>query len=117
MKRGLIALIVLLALVAIVAVPAKTTNAANGAVCVTDPEAISIDEVAFIVCTGFSPNTHVWVYSVEPDGAAAAYGSVKSDEDGTVAFTFAPRIGNFGAAALGTWTLVVEEKGLANSII
>ncbi|MBI4671489.1 MAG: hypothetical protein HY741_07465 [Chloroflexi bacterium] len=34
-----------------------------------------------------------------------------------MAFTFAPRIGNFGAAALGTWTLVVEEKGLANSII
>lgn len=117
MKRVLIALITLLALVALVAVPAKTTQAGTGAWCVSDPEKIAIGETATIICYGFTPNAHVWAYGVEPDGAAAAIGSFKTDEEGSVAFSFASKVGNVVSAALGTWTIVVDQLGPADTIV
>jgi len=116
MKRGLILLVTLLALALLVAVPAKTTQAASPD-CWSDPEEGSIGTDFGIYCSDFPANTWLWVYTVQPDGAAEAWGSIKTDESGNVAFGAASKYGNAAAMALGTWTVVVEQRGLANAIL
>ena len=116
MKRGLIILIALLAVALLVAVPAKTTQAAT-ATCWSDPEEGPVGTDFDIFCYGFPADTILWVYAVQPDGAAEAWGSIKTDEDGTIAFSAASKFGNYAALALGTWTVVVEHRGLANAIL
>ncbi len=121
MKRGLIALVVLLALVALVTVPVKTANA-DSASCWADPDEIHIKDSVAIYCDGFSPDTWLWAYYVEPDGSATALASldtgnsIKSDENGRVAFTLTSYIGVAGMA-VGNWQIVVSEKGLNNVIL
>jgi hypothetical protein len=117
MKRSLFVLIGLLALLALVAIPAKTTQAGTGATCWSNPAEGPIGTVFSISCTGFSPSTHVWAYVVEPDGAAQAIGDVKTNENGSVAFGVGSKFGTFGAAAVGKWTIVVEQLGLAGSVV
>lgn len=116
MKKSLIALVALLALALFVAVPAKTTQAASPG-CWSDPEEGPIGTDFGINCSGFPANTWLWVYAVQPDGAAEAWGSIKTDEGGNVAFGTASKGGNSYALALGAWTVVVEQRGLANAIL
>lgn len=69
--------------------------------------------------TGFSPNTPVSIYLVEPGGVATPpFGpsTAKSDASGTVTYSHASKFGNAAALALGTWKIVVEEQGPAKTI-
>lgn len=117
MKLRFTALFMLFALLAIFAVAAPNANAASDAWCWSDPEEGSIGTVFNVYCSGFTPNTHVSTYMVEPDGAASLWGSSKTNEKGDVAFSFYSKWGNYGAAALGKWTFVTEELGLAKTVL
>jgi len=123
MKVRLVALIAAFALFSLMAISVPTAHAGTGAQCSSDPSEIHIKESVVISCSGFSPNTAVTAYYVEPDGAATALGAfstLKTDETGQIAFGLNSYInsdsGHVGMA-LGNWTVVVDQKGLANAIL
>lgn len=117
MKLRFAALLTLFALLAIFAVVAPHASAASGAWCWSDPEEGPVGTVFHVYCSGFSPNTHVATYVVEPDGAAASWESSKTNEAGDVSFSFYSSWQPWGAAALGKWTFVTEKLGLAQTVL
>lgn len=80
-----------------------------------------------LTVSGFTPNTHLWTYAVEPDGTAfsdpefnAFGGTVKTNEAGEATISFPTRFVVYGypvARALGSWTVVAQELGLAGAIV
>lgn len=101
---------------------------ANNATCLSDPQTLHVGAHATIQCAGFSPDTSLWAYAVEPNGAALAIngtpffnnlgGPLKSDAQGNVTFTFQTRLSTDFAldasgidyyAQLGDWTFVVQQ--------
>lgn len=117
MKLRIAALFTLFAVLAIFAAAAPRANAASGAWCWSDPEKGPVGTVFTVYCSGFSPNTHVSTYVVEPDGAAANWGSSKTNETGDVSFSFYSAWQPYGGAALGKWTFVTEKLGLAKTVL
>lgn len=117
MKRSLYVLLGVLALLAVLAVPSAVTQAATGALCWSNPTSGPIGTVFQVNCTGFTPNTQLFAYYVEPDGTAVAYDSLKSDAGGAVSFSLNSNFGTEAAPALGDWKWVVEQTGLAKSVI
>lgn len=95
--------------------------------CVASPAAGTAGTTFFLTVSGFSPDTPLWTYAVEPDGTAfsdqefnAFGGAVKTDASGTATFPFATRFVVYGhpvVRALGTWTLVAQELGLAGAVV
>ncbi|MGE5139916.1 MAG: hypothetical protein ACM3JD_10660 [Rudaea sp.] len=95
--------------------------------CVADPSSGPPGTTFGLTASGFSPNTMVWLYAVEPDGTAfsdptfnAFGGGAKANADGVVSFTFVSRFSVYDipiARALGDWTLVVQELGLGGSTV
>lgn len=133
MRRGIG--LALLALFAVVLLTARTANAA-GAACHTDPASGPPGTRFDITCTGFSANTHVNAYVVEPDGRAIAAaqmtgflsnensGSILTDQNGNASFSWQTESGRVeldggGAFAhqFGEWTWVVHELGLARAVL
>lgn len=113
-----------------------TAAATSNALCTSDPVSGPPGTDFFIQCTGFSPNTHVNAYVVEPDGRAinagqiigfdsnVAGGSILTDADGAASFWWHSQDGSEelpggGAFAhqLGDWTWVVHELGLAQTVV
>lgn len=92
------------------------THAAEGAVCWADSYALKQGEATGVYCNGFTPLTMVNVYYAEPDGTAVYYGPVKSDAYGEVSFGWGNGIKNVYSLGLGTYTLVVQELGLGDTI-
>lgn len=119
-------LILLLAL----ALAARASAAASGALCSADPFAGPPGTRFHLVCSGFSPNTYLNAYLVEPDGRAVSggqvvgftsnvgNGNILTDKDGNAEFWWQSQNGSIeqpggGAFAhqLGQWTWVVHELG------
>ncbi|MGB8646941.1 MAG: hypothetical protein WCF84_17020 [Anaerolineae bacterium] len=138
MKRGLFMLLAAALFIVLFAAPAMPVQAADSAYCVTTPGSGPVGTVFEIDCHGFSPNTWLYPYVVEPSGATGSgecYNvlSAKTDSTGSAVFQFdswprfgefqtcggfllAPQIGGAGfPRSLGTWTVVVEQLGLAGS--
>lgn len=109
---------------------------AAGATCSSDPTAGPPGTNFTITCAGFTPNTHVNAYVVEPDGRAvtasqvvgfhsnAANSDILTDASGNATFTWASQDGRtelFGGGAfadqIGDWTWVVHELGLAQTVV
>jgi hypothetical protein len=112
---------------ALVPAAVSTAHAANLA-CSASPASGPPGTLFELSASGFTPNTHLWTYAVEPDGTAFSDqgnqgfgGGVKSDASGTASFTFATRFEALGvlpaARALGQWTLVVQQLGLGGAIV
>lgn len=110
--------------------------AAGGASCTASPGAGEPGTVFAFECSGFSPNTYMNVYVVEPDGRALsagvmtgyhsnvgsyvyADGSVRTDLAGNASFWWASE----GGAAygfshqIGTYTWVATQPGPAGSVL
>lgn len=111
-------------------------HADSGARCAADPSAGPPGTKFEITCTGFTPNTTVNAYVVEPDGRAISgiqivgfqsnvgNGSILTDKDGAARFSWQSESGarelTFGgsfAHQLGNWTWVVHQLGAAQSVI
>jgi hypothetical protein len=109
---------------------------AAGASCVSDPVSGPPGTTFQIVCSGFSSNTHVNAYVVEPDGRAISAGQVVGFDSnvgggsilttgaGNASFAWHSQDGRIeqpggGAFAhqLGAWTWVVHELGPAQTIV
>lgn len=116
MKR-LAAAILSLALIVVVFASPAITQAASGALCWADDYELAIGDGTGVYCSGFSPLTIVNVYYVEPDGTAVAYVNAKSDAGGNVAFGWGNGFEGFFSNQLGTYTLVVQQLGLAKEIL
>lgn len=117
MKTRLLVLIAAFALLGLGAMVAPTAHAGTQATCWSDPTSGPIGTVFTIYCAGFSRDTILNTYYVEPDGTAVAWFEPKTNESGSVALPFYTKFGTEAAVSVGTWTAVVDEKGLANSII
>lgn len=92
------------------------TNAAEGTLCWADDYELAIGEVTGVYCTGYTPLTMINVYYVEPGGTANYYFAVKSDAAGNVSFLWDNGVKNAFSYTLGTYSIVVQELGLADSI-
>lgn len=117
MKARLGVVLAVLALLAVAFVP-NVARAASDATCWSDPSEAYIGDTVTIYCAGFSPNTVLSGYYVEPAGTAITIGNfLKTDQYGEINGFFGTKDGNFAAISLGDWVVVFEEKGLANSLI
>lgn len=108
-----------------------TPAQAAGAKCWSDPTSGPPGTSFYIWCSGFSPNIHVNVYVVEPDGRAVSAAqitgftsnvggaSILTDLAGNAAFWWhSAGGGNQGFAhQIGTWTWVVHELGPGNTVV
>jgi hypothetical protein len=108
MKRMLIVLGAVLLLALVVVPTAKTANAAN-VFCYATPSSAPVSSTVRILCSGFDPNTWVYAYYTEPDGAAVAFGGFKTDVGGNVAISFFCDQRPFFTCASGTWSMTVQE--------
>lgn len=102
--------------------PTATTFAAADATCVSNPPSGAIGTVFVITCSGYSPNTGVFAYLVEPTGTALGPhfwggGAAKTDGSGTVTYAIPSRFGNIVTMAYGQWHIAVEQLGLAKSVV
>lgn len=115
---------------------AAAPASAAGASCASDPVSGPPGTRFTIQCSGFSANTHVNAYVVEPDGRAvsavqivgfisnAGGGDILTSADGNASFvwqsqdgrTELPGGGSFGHQ-LGDWTWVVHELGLNKAVL
>lgn len=117
----LLAILVLVAALVTLALPA---SAAKGDwVCSVDPGTGSVGTTFGIACTGFSPNTWLNVYAVEPDGRASGvniYGffptTIKSDETGSVSFNFVTEFPGAYSVPPGKYIFVVHQLAPGSSV-
>jgi hypothetical protein len=120
MKRLLFVLVAMLFLSALAAIPQNIAFAAADATCTSDPAAGPVGTRFVIVCSGFTPNSYVYAYLVEPTGAAgelfAPSGAIKVKEDGSITYTQQSKFENVASLQTGTWTFVAEELGLAKTV-
>jgi hypothetical protein len=74
-----------------------------------------------ITCWGFTPNSYVYAYLVEPTGAAGQLfgqdGAIKVAEDGSISYVQESLYGTAAALQTGTWSFVAEELGLAKAVL
>lgn len=95
----------------------SVTHAASVASCWADSYKLSQGQSTNIYCSGFSPLTWLNTYYAEPDGTAVISSDVKSDNNGNVVFTWTNGIKNVYSFQLGTYKVVVQQLGLAKSIV
>lgn len=113
-----------LALLAAVMLMAAPTQAASGnLVCTVDPGTGPVGTTFTIACTGFSANTILNIYAVEPDGRASGldiYGffptSVKTDKTGSAAFKFTTEFPGEFSVPPGNYVFVVHELGVGGVV-
>lgn len=129
--------VLLLALVAVlVGLALASPTQAAGASCWSDPVSGPPGTSFYIYCAGFSANTHLNTYVVEPDGRAVSGGQVTgfasnlgngdilTDAYGEANFVWHSQDGGqalqFGGSfshQLGAWTWVVHELGSNQSVV
>lgn len=100
-------------------IPTATAYAGTAAHCIADPTHGRPGTIFTFVCSGFSPNTLVNVWSVDPSGvaqsgqeSAGAPESIKTDEQGVARFSWASpahETGWYFAAELGNWLWYVNQ--------
>ena len=121
MKRIAFALVAVLFLLTLVAVPHTTTLAAADATCVADPASGPVGTTFVITCGGYTPNSYVYAYLVEPSGAAvtlfADTGAIKVNEKGFITYSQKSQFDDKWTLQIGTWSFVAEELGLAKSVL
>ncbi|MBI4674616.1 MAG: hypothetical protein HY741_23475 [Chloroflexi bacterium] len=121
MKHLVLVPVAIIFLTALAAVPHATTFAAADATCVSDPTAGPVGTTFVITCSGYTPNSYVYAYLVEPSGAAGELfdqsGAIKVKEDGSISYTQPSKYGNTSSLMTGTWSFVAEELGLANTVL
>lgn len=127
MVKGFLSAILALFLVASVLATATSPALAADTGCNASPASGPAGTSFSLTVSGFTANTHLWTYAVEPDGTAfsdpefnAFGGSVKTNESGKATLSFPTRFIIYGypvARALGSWTIVAQELGLAGSIV
>lgn len=121
MKRPVFVLVAILFLLALAAVPHATTWAAADATCVSDPSSGPVGTTFVITCWGYTPNSYVYAYLVEPSGAAGELfdnsGAIKILADGSISYVQPSKYGNVASLMSGTWTFVAEELGLAKTVL
>lgn len=117
----LVAVIAFVLALMVVALPARAES--GSWVCAVSPGSGPIGTTFGIACTGFSPNTILNVYAVEPDGRASGlniYGffptDIKTDSTGTAGFSFVTEIPGLFSVPTGPYTFVVHEIGLGNTV-
>jgi hypothetical protein len=108
------ALLFILAAFVLTAAPAQAVS--GSWVCTVSPGHGPVGTTFGIGCSGFSPNTILNVYAVEPDGRASGlniYGffptSIKTDSSGAAGFRFVTEIPGFSSVPPGTYIFVVHE--------
>ncbi|GIL16110.1 MAG: hypothetical protein BroJett039_12830 [Chloroflexota bacterium] len=120
MKRILSALVAVLFLLGLAVVPHTTTYAAADATCSSDPSAGPVGTTFVITCWGYTPNSYVYAYLVEPTGVATlvyeGFGGIKVKEDGSITYTQPSSYPNV-ALQVGAWGFVAEELGLAKTVL
>lgn len=120
MNKLVLIFVALFILIALVAVPHAATLAAADAICVSDPSSGPVGTNFVLTCSGYTPNTYVYAYLVEPSGAAAQLfnqsGSIKVNEHGSISYTQPSFYGNTSLGT-GTWHFVAEQLGLAHTVI
>lgn len=129
--------VLLLALVAVlVGLALSSPTHAAGASCWSDPVSGPPGTSFYIYCAGFSANTHLNTYVVEPDGRAVSgaqvtgfasnlgAGDILTDADGEANFVWHSQDGakelQFGGAfshQIGAWTWVVHELGKTQTVV
>lgn len=126
MKQFLFAATALLVLVAFVFVPGHSVFADTTVECSSNPASGAPGTIFEFTCSGFTPNSMVYAYLVEPFGAARPLphqeGGLKIDEHGTVTFTLPSRffdavVNGDATFQVGTWTFVADELGPARTIM
>ncbi len=127
MSKGLIVTTLVLFLIVFALAHAATPTLAADTSCLASPASGLAGTTFSLTVSGFSPNTHLWTYAVEPDGTAfsdpefnAFGGTVKTNESGSATFLFPTRFTVYGypiARALGSWTVVAQELGLGHTIV
>lgn len=103
------------------------TARAASASCTASPDSGAPGTLFTLHVSGFTPNTHLWLYAVEPDGTAFSDilfqdfgGTIKTNEQGAASFAFRSRFDQLGlpiARALGSWTLVAQELGQGGAVV
>lgn len=115
MRKLIVGLAVLVLFSAVFIAPAVTQAA--GVSCYAVETELAQGESTAIVCDGFTPLTHVNSYVVEPDGTAVTNGTYKSDINGQVILGWQNGVKNQFSLLLGTYTIVVQEIGLAETVL
>jgi hypothetical protein len=117
------------------ALAGQTAHAGSGAVCQANPSS-GVPGTRFeMSCAGFTPNTYVNTYVVEPDGRAISgaqvagfnsnvgNGNILTDKNGVARFSWQSEGGmhDFGGGSfahqLGSWTWVVHQLGSAQNVV
>lgn len=124
MLRHLLAILSIVVLTATIFFAFPHTTQAAG--CTASPSSAAVGTTFQLSASGFSPNTTLFAYAVDPNGTAfsdpnynAFGGTLKSNASGVVNFSFQTRfdVMDLGIArAFGTWHLVVQQLGPANSV-
>lgn len=127
MMKGFFSAVLAIFLAAYALAHAATPVLAADTSCSASPDSGPAGTSFALTVSGFTPNTHLWTYAVEPDGTAfsdpefnAFGGTVKTDESGQATLSFPTRftIYNYPVArALGRWTIVAQELGLGGTIV
>lgn len=114
--RSTIKILTVLAFFAALAIIAAPASAAPNAVCIANPGAAPVGSVFHIACSGYSPNTTVNIYAVEPDGRTSGlniYGFfptiAKTDSSGTAGFAFRTEAPGVFSVPPGDYTFVMQE--------
>ncbi len=121
MKRILLVLGAILFLLGLAVVPQTNVYAAADATCSSDPSSGPVGTTFVLTCWGYTPNSYVYAYMVEPTGVAtslwSASGAIKVDENGSITYEQPTKFGNDFALQVGTWGFVAEELGLAKTVL
>lgn len=121
MKRIIALCIALVMLASFAVVPQTVIHAAADATCVSDPAAGPVGTVFEITCSGFTPNSYVYAYLVEPAGVAVTLfesdGAIKANEKGAIVYEQESKFEAFATLQVGTWHFVAEETGLAKTVL
>ncbi len=122
MNKLCFAIVAFLSLIGFVAF-SSTTFATEDATCASTPPVGPVGTTFVIICSGYTPNTFVYAYLVEPSGAARPVfgnGAIKVNEGGAITYTQPSFYSNpAGSVALGTgtWHFVAEEIGIAKTVL
>lgn len=119
MKKPLLVLFAVLFFASPGVVPPAVLAAAD-ATCVSDPSSGPVGTTFVITCRGYTPNSYVYAYLVEPGGVAGQLfdqsGAIKIDEQGSISYVQPSFYAN-AALGTGTWHFVAEELGLAKAVL
>lgn len=127
MHSRLLILLLALAILLPVLVYFSPPAYAGGSNCTASPGSAPVGTTFTLHAYGFSPNTPLYSYAVDPGGTAfsdsnfnAFGGAMKSDGNGNVGFSFSTRfdVQDFAIArAFGGWQLVVQQLGPGGTVV